>query len=143
MIVLSKLPDWRERLKDYVVANSRQAFSWRDHDCARFADGAVVAQTGVSLMGDELKGAYGSLEEASKLLAGLGYADHVAWLADRLPEVPPAFAHVGDVAVVEVRHVGPVLTIVGGQHLVGVGLVSRSAVSRLQAVRAFAVGWQP
>ncbi len=43
---LRRLPDWPRRLDAYVDAHLDRAFAWGDHDCARFAAGAVQAITG-------------------------------------------------------------------------------------------------
>jgi hypothetical protein len=41
-----RLPDWPERLADYLARSRGAVFAWGTNDCARFAAGAVGALTG-------------------------------------------------------------------------------------------------
>ena len=43
---LARLPDWRSRLGAYLAGKRTSPFVYGEHDCARFAAGAVEAVTG-------------------------------------------------------------------------------------------------
>ena len=56
-MILTRRPDWRSRLALYVSACRKRAFTYGAFDCALFANGAVLAETGVDLRAT-LDGAY-------------------------------------------------------------------------------------
>jgi hypothetical protein len=130
--------DWRPRLVAWLTEVTDRPFAYGSHDCALFAAGAVEAMTGDDLAA-EYRGAYQSLKGGLKLLGKDGMADHVAVLRARFEEIPPAFAAVGDIAVI--GEVGtPALGIFEGEHVVvlrdtGIGFIPRAA-----ATMAFRVG---
>ena len=128
----TRLPDWRPRLVDYLNRVRAEPLSYGSHDCALFAAGAVEAMTGADLAAP-YRGRYTTLKGGLKRLAGEGLADHVALVRSLLDEVPPAFAAVGDVAVI--GEIGtPALGIFeGGDILVlrdaGLGIIPRAAAT--------------
>ena len=130
---LSRLPDWRPRLIAYLDEVRARPFAYGRHDCALFAAGAVEAMTGVDLAVD-YRGRYGSLKEGLKLVRGR----HLAILRDHLRPVSPAFAQVGDVALI--GEVGfPALGLVQGETILvlredGLGLMPRAAATSAWAV---------
>jgi hypothetical protein len=93
-----KLPDWRERLIAFLSQNRLREFQIGTWDCVIWTAGAVEAMTGV----DHLRGyrGYRSIADGHRRLRDKGYADHVAFVAATFPEVEPAFAQPGDVAVI-------------------------------------------
>jgi hypothetical protein len=99
-----KLPGWQARLTDFLRANHRRTFAPGKWDCAIWAAGAVEAMTGE----DHLRGfrGYRSIAEGKRFLRAKGFDDHVAYCASLLPEVPPAFAQPGDVAVIDGQSLG-------------------------------------
>jgi hypothetical protein len=99
-----KLPGWRNRLTGFLRENHRRPFQPGRWDCAIWAAGAVEAMTGE----DHLRGfrGYRSISEGKRKLEARGFADHVAYVAAHLPEVPPAFAQPGDVAVLAGQSLG-------------------------------------
>lgn len=92
---MTRFPDWRSRLRDYLETVARRPFKAGQHDCALFVAGGVEAMTGVDPAA-EWRGKYRSLKKG-RAMAG----DMVAIAADLLPEVPPIFAQEGDVAVLD------------------------------------------
>lgn len=98
---MTRLPDWQQRLTEYLAASARQAFAPGRFDCALFAAGAVEAQTGVDLAA-RWRGAYGDLAEGLALLAREGVEDHLALVSGHLPEVPVAEARPGDIAALRI-----------------------------------------
>ena len=106
------------------------------HDCALFAAGWVKQVTGQ----DHARGwrsTYRSLKRGQQMLEEAGFADHVALAAAHLPEIAPAFAQIGDLAVLDDHAFG----IVAGEMIYclkpqGLGLIPRSAMRRAFQVRS-------
>jgi hypothetical protein len=65
---LQRLPDWPERLADYLAAMRPHRFAWGTHDCVRFAAGAIAATTGRQV----LQWQWASMADAARLLRQLG-----------------------------------------------------------------------
>ena len=129
--------DWQGRLTDYVVPLMGAEFSFGQLDCALFAAGAVKAMTGKDLAWGFRS--YRTLKGGLKKLKAAGYDDHIALAADKLPEIPPSFAQVGDVAVVETDE-GPALGVVQGETIYVMRLDGLGLVPLTTATRAFRVG---
>lgn len=104
---LQRKEDWPARLDAHLRAAFWRPFSWGTHDCCLFACDAIEAMTGVDPAAPfrgrykSKRGAYaalkryggGGLEEtADKITGDLG-----------MPEVAPAFAGRGDVALLPVE----------------------------------------
>lgn len=113
---MTRLPEWSQRLRAYMAATVGRPFAWGTHDCLMFAAGAVEAQTGVDPAA-RWRGKYRSQRGAEALLKRLGHADALAAVASHLPEIPQAWAHVGDLASVEVAGIIGV-GVVMGPHVV-------------------------
>lgn len=133
---LKRRPDWRGRLQVYLGTVAREPFAYGRHDCALFAAGAVEAMTGVDLA----RGFRGYKTEKGgiKKLRAKGFADQFALLEASLREVHPAFAKVGDVAVVPSEE-GPALGIVQGEWIHVLRPEGIANVPLLSAIRAFEV----
>ncbi len=119
----------------YAADSGQQPFRPGRHDCALFAAGWVKISTGRDLARG-WRSTYRSLRRGQQLMQNAGFADHVAFAAAHLPEIAPAFAQVGDLAVLEDNAFG----IVAGEMIYclrpeGLGLVPRSAMRR-----AFKIG---
>ena len=114
----------------YAANAGQRPFRPGRHDCALFAAGWVKLASGQ----DPARGwrsTYRSLRQGKQLLAEAGFADHVAFAAAHLPEIPPAFAQVGDLAVLDDQAFG----IVAGEMIYclrpeGLGLVPRGQMRR-------------
>lgn len=120
----------------YAAEAGARPFRPGRHDCALFAAGWVKQVTGRDLARG-WRSTYRSLQRGQQLLEKAGFADHVALAAAHLPEIAPAFAQVGDLAVLETQASG----IVVGEMIYclrpeGLGLVPRSAMRRAFAVRS-------
>lgn len=142
MIVHPYVEDWFARLDAWTIRSHRMAFKWGVHDCGLNAATAVEMQIGVDFAA-ELRGRYDSLEGGMALLAARGFADHAALAASVLPEIPPAFARIGDIAAVDFGPAGVALMVVAGQRLIGPMQGMAGNLSRMKACRAFAVGYEP
>lgn len=97
-----RLPDWRNRLYDYLTRIAPEPLVYGHHDCALFAANAVHAMTGVDFAAP-YRGRYTTLQEGMRILAVDGFADHVALAHAHLTQVPVAMALPGDLAVFETR----------------------------------------
>lgn len=93
-----RLPAWPELLDAYIASRSRTPFEFGPNDCARFANGAVLAMTNANLMAAMR---YNSARGAARILKREGGLR--AALARRLPEISPARAQRGDVGLVQVQ----------------------------------------
>lgn len=97
-------PDWPQRLDAYIESRLTAWFQWGDHDCCRFAAGAVEAMTG-----DDRMAGYTYTDEraALRLIRDAGSLDALVVRALGEP-IPPAFAQRGDVVIADLDH-GPTL----------------------------------
>lgn len=120
----------------YAAEAGARTFRPGRHDCALFAAGWVKVATGQ----DYARGwrsTYRSLKRGQQLLEEAGFADHVEFAAAHLPEVAPAFAQVGDLAVLDDNAFG----INAGEMIYclkpqGLGLVPLGQMRRAFAVRS-------
>lgn len=134
---LERLPDWSVRLQSLIFAQREAAFDPAGAHCGFFAADVVMAITGH----DPAEG-WRRPEPLAKAMAKLkraGFADHIQFAASLLPEIPPAMARDGDLAVVPTA-AGPGFGVVVGASIIVRGEHSLGTVSRLTAVRAFRVG---
>lgn len=131
-----RLSDWQTRLTAYLAQTEKTAFRPGRHDCALFVAGAVAAMTGV----DHARGwrGYRSLKSGQAKLAAAGYADHIALIASVLDECPPAFAQVGDLAVVD-GDGGDAMGVVMGEVIAVLRPSGRGYVPLMAAKRVFRV----
>lgn len=101
-------------------------FGWRGkRDCAHFADAAIAAQSGVSIIGD-LR--WNSRRQALAVIEAEGSLE--AAMDRRLRRVPPALAQRGDIAGVPDPALGIRLMVVEGATLVGPGSAGLERQSR-------------
>lgn len=139
MIIHPKLEDWRPRLDAWVVRSHSMPFQWGVHDCALSAASAVEAQIGIDFATD-WRGAYATPEEGAALLAALGHKDHADYAASILPEIPVAFAQIGDIAAIDFGKRGFALMLVAGHRIIGPMERMAGNFPLTAAARAFAVG---
>lgn len=93
---LRRLPDWPERLHAYLQRHAATPFAWGEHDCARFAAGAVQAITGC----DVLPATWRDKAQAAAALRKLGgLLPAMDAALPRLPRVGMAWR--GDVLLVQ------------------------------------------
>lgn len=136
---LTRRPDWRARLHAEIEAHRREVFAWGARDCALgLAAGAVEAMTGTDLRRG-WRGKYRTAAGALRALRASGYETLGDAAAAVLPEVHPAFARDGDLALIEEGEIGALAIFNGGTLIVltldGLGVRERAA-----ARRAFKVG---
>lgn len=121
----------------YAAEAGQRPFRPGRHDCALFAAGWVKLATGQDLARG-WRSTYRSLKRGQHLLEEAGFADHVALAAEHLPEVAPAFAQIGDIAVLEDNAFG----ITAGEMIYCLKPKGLGLVARAQMRRAFKVGAQ-
>lgn len=139
MLIIPKLADWRPRLDAWVAKSHAMPFEWGVHDCALNAASAVEAQTGVDFAAD-YRGQYDSAESGATLLLAHGHANHAEFAASLLPEIPVAFARIGDIAAIDFGRLGFALMVVAGHRLIGPMERMAGNFPLTAASRAFAVG---
>ena len=129
--------DWQIQLIQFMGDAARTPFQSGVHDCALFAAGAVFAMTDQDFAAG-YRGRYSTLKGGFKLLQKAGFEDHIALAASLFEEIPPAFAAVGDLAVVPTEQ-GDALGIVQGSGIYVLTPDRLGVVSLLIASRAFRV----
>jgi len=133
------LPGWEQRLTVFLARAQATPFAWGENDCATLAIGAVEAVTGVDLA-LRLPRWFSPLS-AIRALHAAGALSATDFFADRLPEIPVASAHRGDLVLPDdprdLLACPAVLTGVGAQSLDEHGPV---VMPRELARRAFKVG---
>lgn len=92
---MRRLPDWEERLTDYLASAGERPFAWGAHDCALFAAGAAAAMTGDDRAAD-FRGAYDSRASSIEALRALGQGTLLRTFQDRFEEIEPKKARRGD-----------------------------------------------
>lgn len=139
MIALTRLPDWRQRLDDYLDSIDGKPFRWGELDCALFAADCVQAMTGVDLAAD-FRGLYTDQEGAEAAIKVAGHDTYAELVSSLLPLAEGGKHMIGDVAVVESPAFGPCLGIVGGMHIHVMTLRGKGALPLARASRIFRVG---
>lgn len=94
-MIARRLPDWPERLAEYMHQHRASAFAWGSHDCVTFAAGAALAITGETVLKKKWPDAAGAARMLRKV-GGLPAA--VDTVLVRLPSVAKAWR--GDVVLV-------------------------------------------
>jgi hypothetical protein len=126
----ARLPDWKPRLTAYLAEITPVAFRMGSQDCALFAAGAVRAMTGHDPAA-AFRGSYTDLKSGLRRLKAAGFESHIQIAEALFDRVHPAFAQVGDLALIEVPD-GYALGLVAGEKLVcltpaGLGHLPRTA----------------
>lgn len=133
-----RLSDWRSRLHAVVAARMRRPFAWGD-DCASFAGESVEAVTGIDFYAP-FRGKYDDAIGAMRVIAGAGFNDLAELVAELFPEIAPANAEIGDLAIIDEAG-RPALGVFVGERI---GCVTPDrgygTVERERAVRALKVG---
>src|SRR3990167_2570738 len=122
MMPVQRLPDWPERLVEYLREATAKPFVWGQHDCVLFALGSAKAITGVTTM-DELRGKYKSAVGAHREMRKRYGASNLMEAADAVTqkewgveEIPVLFAQRGDIVEADVVSaeggVGPSLGVI-------------------------------
>ncbi len=139
---LTRLPDWRARFAAEMDRQRRDPFAWGAHDCALgLAAGAVEAITGADLRVG-WRSAYKTPAGALRAMRAKGYDTLADAIAAMLPEIPPAFADVGDIGLIEddAGPLGQALCVVDASGLIVMTEDGHGRRPREDMIRAFKVG---
>jgi len=68
---MSRLPDWRDRLRDVITAHAKKSFKWGEQDCCVFAAECYKAQTGIDPL-QQWRGQYSDIRTARRLMVPYG-----------------------------------------------------------------------
>lgn len=137
--MMKRRASWRPDLHRYLLSVWRKPLVWGDHDPPLFVAGAINSMTGVD-PGADYRGRYTTMLGGLRLLRRNGFKTPADLYAGMLPEVKPARAQVGDVALVQVgQDIG--LGIVQGPriYVLRPGAAGVGTVDLLTAKRAFRV----
>jgi hypothetical protein len=135
-MMTNKLPDWHNRLVEYIGEYNRTSFDDTRHHCGYFTGNAYFEMTGEDIMAD-LRDA-GTLREMMARIVGMGFADHVEFLASKLEETTPGLADPGDLAVLPGLS-GWSLGVIQGDYVYAVADQGIVMVPRANVTRAFKV----
>jgi hypothetical protein len=110
---MKRIPNWHRALEEWQRATPTRAFEWGKFDCALASCDAILALTGTD-PAREFRGAYSTEAEAQKILGPEGLGALAAGIAKThgMAEVPPKFAHRGDLVLVDNGDPGVALGIV-------------------------------
>jgi hypothetical protein len=103
--MLSRFPDWQERLARFFALHRNRPFRYGQWDCCLFAADALREITGVDIAAD-LRGRYTSRRAAYDLIRNTVQRPSVRAVAERaallhgMPEVPITYARRGDMALI-------------------------------------------
>lgn len=138
---VTRLPDWRARFAAEMDRQRRDPFAWGQADCALgLAAGAVKALTGVDPAGP-WRGRYRTAGGARRAIHKAGFTTLADAVASLLPEIPPAFADVGDIGLVVAEGpLGQALCVVDTGGLIVLTEAGHGRRSREDMLRAFKVG---
>lgn len=90
-----RLPDWVDRLADFITETRDVPFVWGQQDCALWAAAAAAAQTGEDRAAD-FRGQYDTHAGALQALRDIGSGTLLKTYQARYPEKPKANAMRGD-----------------------------------------------
>lgn len=138
-LLIARETGWEQRLVAFVARERQTPFAWGEHDCATLALGVVTALTGVDLARGVPR--WFSPASALRSLRHAGAKSAAEFFAARLPEIPVAEAHRGDL----VLPAPPLDRLACPAILVGAAAMSRNeagwvVMPRELAARAFRVG---
>lgn len=137
---LRRVTGWRTHLNATLERYRGEPFAWDGkHDCGMFFADCIKAMTGFDIAAP-LRGKYRSKAGAFRALRGMGFDDHVDYVASILPEIDnPAMARAGDGAVVTAED-GPALAIVTGPLTACYAPSGLGFIEFGRATRAFRIG---
>lgn len=135
---MTRRPDWRARLLAYLSSVAAEPYVPGQHDCILFAAAGREALTGTDLMAD-WRGKYSTVPEGYRIARTHGWADPFAYVVSGLPEIAPAFAQVGDLAMLDGIDGLPALGIVQGELIYTVGKERQELAILTAAQRAWRI----
>lgn len=134
MTKLQRLPDWPERLIEFIEARRTRAFSWGSNDCALFAADAVLSMTGVDL-GAEWRG-YKSKRKAASIINKIG---GMRAFAASLQEKQVGFAQRGDIVLASMEDMETFGVVIDATKWIGPGQSGIESRPMSEAIAVFGV----
>lgn len=113
---MTRLPDWEQRLHDFISANRTRAFAWGEWDCALFAASAVEAMTGFDFGRPFRARGYTDARGAALALREVGAGTLLKTVDSHFARKPVGLAGRGDIVMA-----GTALGICDGPHAWFVG----------------------
>jgi hypothetical protein len=90
-----RLPDWEQRLSDFIAAGQTRAFEWGAWDCVLMGTACAAAITGEDKAA-AFRGQYSDERGARRVLRELGKGTLLRTVNHHFAPKPPAMAHRGD-----------------------------------------------
>lgn len=134
---MDRVHDWRIRLASVVMAAQRADFEWGRHDCALFALDCIDAQIG-TLHAKRYRGRYTTARGSVRVLKRDGDGTLATSLGQIVPEIDPADARPGDIALIETDD-GPAAGLVRSCNIACLSPDGLVSVPRDRAVKAWRV----
>jgi hypothetical protein len=98
--VVTRLPDWEDRLSAYLTEVRDRPFEYGAHDCILHACSAVEAMTGWDAAA-EFRGQYSDATGAKRALREIGDGTLIRTINARFPKRPVGKAMRGDIVMFE------------------------------------------
>lgn len=92
---MARLPDWEQRLSDFLVKHEQRPFEWGQWDCILFACAAVEAMTGHDAAA-EYRGRYSDEVGAREALREIGQGTLLRTVDANFARTPVSYALRGD-----------------------------------------------
>lgn len=137
---MPRIKNWPRALSSFIESRRTQPFDWAGNNCCFFACDWIAALTAIDPAAD-LRPQVASAADAVRVLTEQGGVEQIA--ASRCqqygwPEVAPAFAQRGDIAMVSTDH-GPALGVVIGAKIAHPGPEGLTFLPLTAALRAWHV----
>jgi hypothetical protein len=104
--MITRFPDWQQRLAFFLSINRTRPFRYGDWDCCLFAADAIQTMTGVDIASDS-RGTYGDRRAAYARMKEVSGRASVRTVAERaaakhgMPQVSPLYARRGDMMLIQ------------------------------------------
>ena len=92
---MARLPDWEQRLADFIAAGEHRAFEWGAWDCILFATACAAAITGEDKAA-AFRGAYRDRRGAARVLRTMGQGTLLRTVNHHFARKPVTYARRGD-----------------------------------------------
>lgn len=97
---MSRLPDWEDRLSDFLAANMARPFEWGQWDCILFATACAAEITGTDKAA-AFRGQYIDREGAARTLRTIGQGTLLKTIDHHFERKPVGMAQRGDLVWAE------------------------------------------
>ena len=130
---MTRLPDWEQRLADYLAGVLNTPHRFGSHDCALHGANAVLAQTGHDYAA-AYRGRYTTELGAARALRKHGAGSLQATFDVQLPVINPALAQRGDLVMAQ-----EAIGVCVGGHAMFAGAQGLERIARTEWSRAWKV----